>query len=490
MTKNHYLALDLGAESGRAILGTIQKDKLRLTETYRFPNGPIKLTDGIHWNIRRLWNEIQMGISASVKAAPLTSLAVDTWGVDFALLDKHDALLESPFHYRDSRTDGVPDIAFSRMARERIFAQTGIQVMQFNTLYQLLAMVQQKSPLLDAAQTFLTIPDLFNYWLSGVKCCEFTNATTTQCFDPLHRTWSYALLEALDIPTHFLPSVCEPGTNLGILLLPEIVDKSWDGNVQVIAPACHDTGSAVASVPAENEDFAWISSGTWSILGAEVKEPVLTNKALDYNFTNEGGVCGTWRLSKNITGLWLVQECKREWNLSYDELTNLAVQAKPFLAVIDVDDDSFLHPGNMPEKIQWFCSSSNQNVPQTQGEIIRVVLESLALKYRFVLDRLEDLTDKHFEPLHIIGGGTKNRLLNQFTANVTHRSVITGPIEATASGNILMQALSLGDLDSLKDARQVVRRSFVIEEYRSENHTDWDDSYAKLIALLGNQNHE
>ena len=478
-----YLALDLGAESGRAIVGTLENGVLSLTETHRFSNAPVRLPDGLHWDVLRLWSDIQVGIASSAAKYPLASLALDTWGVDFALLDRNGALLGNPFHYRDIRTKGMPEEAFRRIPRGQIFAQTGIQFMQINTLYQLLAMSFQKSPLLDVAETFLTIPDLFNYWMSGKICCEFTNATTTQCFDPVHRSWALSLLETLDIPTRILPTVCEPGTALGSLL-PEVAANSGVGSIPVIAPACHDTGSAVVAVPAENKDFAWLSSGTWSIMGCEADTPRMDESALAYNFTNEGGVFGTWRLSKNIMGLWLVQECRREWNLSYDELTQLAAQAVPFLAVIDPDDPSFLHPGGMSEKIRAYCTKTHQTIPQTKGEIIRVSLESLALKYRLVLERLESLTGKHLTPLHIIGGGTKNKLLNQFTADSTQRTVVTGPIEATAIGNILMQAITLRHIGKLSEARGIVRFSFSPEIYHPNQRGGWDEAYQKLLKLL------
>ena len=478
-----YLALDLGAESGRAILGTIEDGRLALAEVHRFANIPVSLPDGLHWDIQHLWSEIRTGIGLSAVRAPLASLGLDTWGVDFALLDKDGTLLGDPHHYRDTRTDGMLEEAFRRIPREAIFAQTGIQFMQLNTLYQLLSMVVTKDPQLEVAQTFLTIPDLFNYWLSGKITCEFTNATTTQCFNPLSRSWAFPLLETLGIPTYIFPSICEPGTSLGSLLSP-IASETGVGSIPVIAPACHDTGSAVAAVPANQADFAWLSSGTWSILGAEVREPTLSAKALAYNFTNEGGVCGTWRLSKNITGLWLVQECKREWNLPYDQITHLAAAAKPFLAVIDPDSTLFLHPGHMPEKIRKFCEDTGQTVPMTRGEVVRVALESLALKYRFVLERLEELAGRRLEPLHIFGGGVRNCLLDQFSADATGRMVIAGPVEATAIGNILMQAIMMGDLDSLQDARQLVRHSFGIEEYHPGLGDGWESAYQKLKSFL------
>jgi rhamnulokinase len=490
MTASHnYLAVDLGAESGRTIVGSLLNDNLTLSETHRFANGPVRLNDSMHWDVLQLWSEIKSGIAATVKnGTQLEGIGLDTWGVDFALLDRNHSLLSNPFHYRDVRTDGMLNDAFRRVARAEIFLNTGIQFMQINTLYQLLAMAVQKSPLFEVAKTFVTIPDLFNYWLSGEITNEFTNATTTQCLDPRTRDWANPVLDAMQIPTHLFKPVTDPGTQLGTLL-PQVAEETGAGGVRIVVPACHDTGSAVVAVPAQNEDFAWISSGTWSIMGAEVREPCLTEKALEYNFTNEGGVFGTWRLSKNIMGLWLVQECKRTWahqgdDLSYDEITRMASDAKPFLAVINPDDNIFLHPSDMPGLIRKFCADSNQSVPQTNGEIIRVALESIALKYRWVLERLEELAGKPFAPIHIIGGGTKNRLLNQFTANATNRAVVTGPVEATAIGNVLMQAIGLGHLGSLNDARAVVRASFDVEEYNPTYDDGWDAAYSKLLVLM------
>lgn len=491
MTKTrNYLAVDLGAESGRTIVGSLAEGRLTLTETHRFGNGPVRLPDGLHWDLLRLWSEIKtgLGISSARFNQSLESIGLDTWGVDFALLDSQGALLSNPYHYRDGRTDGIFEEAFQRMSRAEIFSHTGIQFMQFNTLYQLLAMVMSHSPLLDTAKTFLTIPDVLNYWLSGEITNEFTNATTTQCLDPRQRDWSTPLLKAMNIPSSLFGSISEPGTKIGTLL-PAIAEETGASGVQIVLPACHDTGSAVVAVPAENQDFAWISSGTWSIMGAETLEPVVNAKALTYNFTNEGGVFGTWRLSKNIMGLWLVQECKRSWahegqDLSYDEITRLASEAKPFLAVIDPDDERFFRPGDMPARIQKYCADTAQAVPQTQGEIIRVALEGLALKYRLVLERLEELTGKRLAPLHIIGGGTRNRLLNQLTADATHRTVVAGPVEATAIGNLLMQAIGLGHLGSLPQARATVRSSFPVEEVPSRLDDRWDQAYSMLLRLI------
>jgi len=481
----NYLAIDLGAESGRTIVGTLDDKQLTLTETHRFANGPVRLNDGLHWDVLRLWSDIKEGIGRSKE---IESIGLDTWAIDFALLDKNNSLLSNPFHYRDARTDGMIDEAFKRLPRAEIFSNTGIQFMQINTLYQLLAMSIQRSPLFDVAKTFVTIPDLFNYWLSGELTNEFTNATTTQCFDPRKRDWATPVLDAMEIPAHLFKPVTDPGTRIGTLL-PSLAEETGAGAVPIILPACHDTGSAVVAVPAKNQDFAWLSSGTWSIMGAEVHEPSLSAKALEYNFTNEGGVFGTWRLSKNIMGLWLVQECRREWmrqgeEMSFDALTQLAAESEAFMSVVDPDVGEFIHPGDMPYRIQKFCADTNQRVPQTKGQIVRVVLESIALKYRLVLERLEELTGKRFDPLHIIGGGTKNKLLNQFAADSTGRTVVAGPVEATAIGNILMQSIGMKHLGSLVDAREVVRASFEPEIYEPNRKADWDEAYARLQKVM------
>jgi rhamnulokinase len=487
---HNFLAIDLGAESGRAILATLDDQHLSLTDIHRFPNGPVRLPAGLHWDILRLWSEIKtaLHIVTHQHQVQLAGIGIDTWGVDFGLLDRTGALIGNPYHYRDSRTDRMVEEAFKRLPRERIFDLTGIQFMQLNTLYQLFSMVVRSAPSLQIAETFLTTPDLLNYWLSGRKACEFTMATTTQCYDPRRCEWSQPLLQALGIPTRIFPEVVQPGTVLGAVL-PEIAAETGCGAVPVIAPACHDTGSAVAAVPADKNNFAWISSGTWSIMGAEASDPIVNAQSLKYNFTNEGGVNGTWRFSKNIMGLWLVQECRRTWarageELSYAEITQLAVEAEPFRSIIDVDAADFFQPGDMPSRIQKYCERTGQPVPQTKGAIIRCALESLALKYRWVLDRLEEMLGNSLNPIHIIGGGTQNRLLNQLTADATSRSVITGPIEATAIGNVLMQAVALGHLKSLDEARAVVRHSFKPETYEPQTSEKWDVAYEKLLNLL------
>lgn len=489
---HNFLAIDLGAESGRAILATLDDQHLSLTDIHRFANNPVRLPDGLHWDILRLWSEVKtaLHIATHKHNVQLAGIGIDTWGVDYGLLDRQGALIGNPYHYRDSRTDGMVEAAFKHLPRERIFDLTGIQFMQLNTLYQLFSMVERQSPALEIAETFLTTPDLLNYWLCGRKASEFTMATTTQCYDPRRCEWSQPLLQALGIPVHIFPDVVQPGTVLGDVL-PDIAEETGCGRVPIIAPACHDTGSAVAAVPAENKHFAWISSGTWSIMGAEARDPIVNAQSLKYNFTNEGGVNGTWRFSKNIMGLWIVQECRRAWaradeDLSYTELTQLAAHAAPFRSIIDVDADDFFQPGDMPTRIQQYCARTNQPIPQTKGEIVRCALESLALKYRWVLDRLEEMLGHRLEPIHIIGGGTQNRLLNQITADATHRSVVTGPIEATAIGNVLMQAVALGHLKSLDEARAVVRHSFKPEKYDPQTASEWDAAYQQLNNVMRN----
>ena len=497
-----FLALDLGAESGRAVLGQFDGQCLRLSEVHRFPNGPVRLPDGLHWDVLRLWTEIKRGLALAVQehGADLAGIGLDTWGVDFGLLDRDGALISNPYHYRDSRTDGMLDEAFRRVPREEIFAQTGIQFMQINSLYQLLAMVVGRSPALDIADTFLTMPDLFNYWLTGRKVCEFSIATTTQCYDPRapHSPqvwgargaggWAIPLLERLGIPTHIFPEIVPPGTVLG-RLLPAVAEEVGVSGLAVIAPACHDTGCAVAAVPAEGSDFVYLSSGTWSLMGAELPEPVINEQSLAFDFTNEGGVGGTFRFLKNITGLWLVQECRRTWarqgeELSYDDLTQMAAQAKPLQSLVDPDYGEFLKHGDMPARLRAFCQMTDQPVPQSKGEVIRCALESLALKYRWVLERLEEILGRRLEPIHIVGGGTQNWLLNQFAADATARRVVTGPIEATAAGNVITQMMALGHIASLEEGRQIVRNSFDVVTYEPAGGTEWDGAYGRFVAVM------
>ncbi len=487
-----YLAIDLGAESGRVILGTLENGRLQLEEVHRFANNPVTTPDGLHWDVLRLWSEIKVGITLAIRkhSQNIVGIGVDTWGVDFGLLDKNGGLLGNPFHYRDSRNDGMVEEAFLRISREQIFENTGIQFMQINTLYQLFSMVKNSAETLQAADKLLMIPDLFNYWLTGIKVSEFSIATTSQCYDPRLGGWSQPVLNALGIPANIFAPIVQPGTLLGPLL-PALAHEIGASSISVIAPACHDTGSAVAAIPSaqDSKDYAWISSGTWSLMGTDSSAPVITPESLKCNLTNEGGVFGSIRLLKNITGLWLVQECRRTWasqgdELSYGDLTDLAAQASPLRSLIDPDAPEFSHPGDMPDRIRAFCRRTSQPVPETRGEIIRCALESLAMKYRSVLEMLEKVTGRSMQVLHIVGGGTKNRLLNQFAANGTGLRVVTGPVEATAIGNILMQAIALGHIDSLESSRQVVRQSFEVETYQPQEREAWNEAYQRYQTVV------
>ncbi len=495
-------AVDLGAESGRVMRAAFDGRVLQLAEVHRFSNVPVRVLNTLYWDPLRLFAEIKTGLAQCAKLAPLNGVGLDTWGVDFAFLGRGDELLGNPVHHRDRRTEGMLDRAFQRVLRAEIFERTGIQFMALNTLYQLLAMVESRSPVLEAAQTFLTIPDLFNFWLSGQKVCEFSNATTTQLYDqralagkrtptsPDVGDWAWTLMRQLNIPAHIFPVVVKPGTVLGPLL-PAVAEELGIESIPVIAPACHDTGSAVAAVPAQVERYAYISSGTWSLVGVETETPVITPQSLAYNFTNEGGVGGTVRLLKNVMGLWLLQECRRAWaqqgaDYSYAQLKQLAENSAPFGSLVDPDADEFLPPGDMPARLQALCRRTRQPLPVTYAALARCIFESLALKYRWVIEKLESLVGYRLEVIHVVGGGSHNELLCQLTADATGRPVIAGPVEATALGNALVQAMALGELASLAEARQVIRNSFtpITYEPRPASAAAWDEAYGRFVELL------
>ena len=489
-TGTAYLAFDLGAESGRAVLGWLADDELRLEEVHRFANGPVRVGDSLHWDVLRLWSEVQRGLALAAARAGdgLASLGVDTWGVDFGLLAADDSLLGNPHHYRDPRTDGMLEAAFAVTPRDEIYRQTGIQLMQLNTLYQLLAMVRADSPALASARHLLMMPDLLNFWLSGVKANEFTDATTTQCYDPRGERWATGLLERLGIPTGLFGDIVPPGTALGPLR-PSVAADAHCPPVQVIATASHDTASAVAAVPAAATDYVYISSGTWSLMGIESPAPVISDASLRANLTNEGGVAGTIRLLKYIMGMWLVQECRRAWaaegkTYTYDALTALAEAAPAFGPLINPSDARYLAPGEMPARIQAACRESDQSVPDTPGALVRCVLESLALEYRRVIDLIETIVSRPMTAVHIVGGGSRNRLLNQLTANATGRPVIAGPVEATATGNILVQAIATGRLASLREGRDLLRRIVETTTYEPRDGAAWDAVYERYLGLV------
>jgi rhamnulokinase len=496
-----YLALDLGAESGRGLLGRFDGERLTLDEVHRFPNGPVKLLDTLHWDLPRLWDEMKAALrKAAVVSAGLDGVGVDTWGVDFGLVGRGDTLLGNPVHYRDARTDGMLDEAAKRVPRERIYEITGLQFLPFNTVYQLLAMRRAGSPLLDVAETLLMMPDLFGWLLTGRRAGERTDCSTTQLLDPRTGRWSDELCRALDLPRAILPELIDPGTELGPLrasVAEEVGLPVTGAGLSVIAPGTHDTASAVAAVPAKTDappgappDWCYLSSGTWSLLGVEVPRPVITDETRRCNFTNEGGVAGTTRLLKNIMGLWLVQECRRTWarggrEWSYEELVAEAAAARPFASLVDPDDATFLHHGDMPARLAAYCKKTGQPAPADVGGFVRCAMESLALKYRWAVERLEAILGTTIKTVHIVGGGSRNALLCQFTADACGRPVHAGPVEATAAGNVLLQLMARGKLATLADARSVVARSFPVTVYEPRDPAAWDAAAGRFAGLVG-----
>jgi rhamnulokinase len=477
-----YLAFDLGAESGRAIRGELSGRQLTVEELHRFPNTPIRDGESLCWDTDRLWAEIRHGLEVAVRQQNLTldGIGVDTWGVDFGLLGADGKLVERPRHYRDSRNNGMVEKVCECVPREEVFGYTGIQFMQINTLYQLYSMKLAGSAALDAGRRLLHIPDLFNYWLTGVAKSEATIASTSQFFNPVAMDWATELLHRLDLPAEILCPLIPPGTLLGGMLEPP--------HTPVYATAGHDTASAVAAVPAEEGDnWCYISSGTWSLMGLEMDRPVIDSESLALNLTNEVGAGGKIRLLKNIAGLWLLQECRRAWSLegaqyTYEQLTRMAGEARPFTAAID--PDAFLEPGEMPRKIAAHCRETAQEAPAEHAEYVRTILESLALRYRHVLESLETLGKRKIEVIHIVGGGSRNALLNQFVADCTGRRVVAGPSEATAIGNILVQAMGAGELAGLNDIRAVVRSSFAPIAVEPHPSAGWEQAYERYRARL------
>ena len=470
---SRFLAIDLGAETGRAILGTLEGGRLTLEELHRFPNTPVRLLTGLYWDTLRLFHEIRQALSicGRERKLALDGIGIDTWGVDFGLLGSDGALVDDPRHYRDSRTNGMLEKTFAVVPRQEIFAETGIQFMPLNTLYQLHAMRLSGSPALNAATKLLFMPDLFNYWLTGEMRAEVSIASTSQFYNPVKKQWASGLFRRLDLPERILPELMLPGTRLGTLL-PEIAESSGlSSNVPVYATACHDTASAVAAVPAEGDGWCYISSGTWSLMGVELDAPVINQQSLALNFTNEVGAGNKIRFLKNIAGLWLLQECRRAWTLAghehnYEELSKLAALAPSARELID--PDAFPEPGRMPERIAEYCRARGWQAPDQPGGMTRLILESLASTYRKVLNNLEALLSRPINRVHIVGGGSRNQLLNQLAANATGRTIIAGPAEATAAGNILVQAIGAGAVSGLSEARQIVERSFALETYQPE----------------------
>lgn len=496
MAQKAYLAVDMGASSGRHVLGLFDGQKLQLEEVYRFENGPVETAGRLYWDLLGQWTNVRQGLRAagSKCGSSVVSVGVDTWGVDFGLLGRGDELLGNPYQYRDSRTNGMLEKAFGIVSRDEIFRHTGLQFMQINTLYQLLAMKLSGSPLLDIAETLLMIPDLFHWLLTGVKCNEMTDASTSQCYNPVKGDWATELLDRFSLPTRILAKITQPGTVLGPMRTGLIADTGLTA-AKVVLPGTHDTASAVMAVPAQSRpgvkpDWCYISLGTWALMGIESPTPVVNDAVLKLNFTNEGGVGGTTRILKNITGLWIVQECRRVWNqaganLDWEALNQLSAAAKPLQSFINPDAAEFGVPGDMPEAIREFCRKTNQPVPEDKGAVLRAALQGLALRFRQVLGMCEDLNGSRIETIHIVGGGTKNRQLCQFAADACGRRVVAGPIEATAIGNVMMQAVASGDVASIAEAREVIRRSFPVEEYQPQNTAAWDEVYAKFVKIAG-----
>jgi rhamnulokinase len=492
MAETVYLAIDLGAESGRVMAGIWNGRRIRIEELHRFSNGPVALGETIRWDVLGLWSEIQHGLALAGKkfGKQIVSVGADTWGVDFVLLNKQDEILGQPYHYRDARTNGLIAKAFKKVSRAEIFAQSGLQFMEINSLYQLLAWQKSSPEILDTADTLLFMPDFLHWCLCGAKKAEFTIASTSQFVHPLKRNWSLPLLKKLGLPVHFLPRIVSPGTTLGVIR-KSLAEHTNLAGVKVVAPPSHDTASAVAGVPTANtgrSNWAYISSGTWSLMGVEVKQAVLAPRALALNMTNEGGLDGTYRLLKNIIGLWLVQQCKRSFQAAgrkydYAQLAQMAATTKPLRSLVNLNDPRFLNPPDMPKAIQNFCRETKQPVPKTDGELIRCCYESLTLKYRETLGSLEELTGNKIETVHIVGGGSRNTLLNQFTADACQRPLVTGPVEATALGNLLTQVRASGELGSLAEMREVVRKSSGVNYCEPAATAAWNEASARFAPL-------
>lgn len=484
------LAFDYGASSGRAILGGFDGNKLTLNEVHRFSNDPVMVNGTFYWDVLRLYHEMKKGILECVKSGngDIAGIGVDTWGVDFGLLGASGELLGNPVHYRDDRTEGIIEEVYKLMPKREIFERTGIAFQKFNTLYQLFAMKFSNSPVLEKASTLLFMPDLLRYFLTGEKLTEFTIASTSQMLDAKNGGWDISMLSKLGLPDNIFTEIINPGKVTG-KVSKSVCEELGVGSIPVIAVAEHDTGSAVVSVPAEEGKYAYLSSGTWSLLGVELDKPIINDDIYNLNYTNEGGFNNTVRLLKNIMGLWIYQECRRDWEkkgetFSFDELDRMVTEAEPFVAFIDPDNDLFYSPGQMPDKIVEYCSRTGQRVPENKAQILRCVIESLALKYRQALEGLEKVVGYRIPVLHVVGGGCKNVILSQFTANAIGRPVKAGPVEATSTGNLACQLIALGEVANLSQARAVVRESFPTKNYLPEDGERWEEAYERFIKVV------
>jgi len=481
-----YVALDFGAESGRTIVGRFDGDQLSIEPVHRYANTPVRMAGTLYWDFPKQLGDIFAGMRRASVDGPVASVAVDTWGVDYGFIDGRGRLIANPVHYRDTRHEGMLEVAFETVPREEIYAATGIQFMSINTLYQLLSEVRAEDPILEQADKLLMMPDLFNHFLCGASVAEYTEATTGQTLDPWTHDWARPLFDRLGIPTHFLPEIVDPGTVLGPLL-DEVAENTGLAGTDVVAGASHDTPSAVAAIPLASPSTAYISSGTWSLVGLEVPEPVVNEKTLAANLTNEGGYGGTITLLRNVMGLWLLQQSRKalwpgEDAPSYEEICTLAETGPPGTAFVDPDDERFLWPGDMPTRIREFCDETGQPVPFETATLWRVIFESLALKYAWVVDRLGDATRQAVDQIHIVGGGSQNELLCQVTADISGLPVVAGPVEATAIGSVAIQAITAGELRDLVQARELIARSFPMRSY--EPSGDWSEARSRFAEML------
>ena len=489
MVKN-FLAIDLGATSGRSIIGKVGDGKIEMKELTRFPNNIRKIRNHYYWNIFDLFEEIKKAIKACVKeGVKVESIGIDTWGVDFVMIGDDGNILGLPYAYRDPHTEGAPQEYFEKiLPREEVYGLTGIQIMDFNSLFQIYAMRKENSSILKSAKNLLFMPDALSYLLTDKMVTEYTIASTSQILNPYTKQMEAKLLDPVGLWPGTFPEVVMPGVTIGTLT-DDIAQETGAGKLPVVAVAGHDTASAVAAVPAKNERFAYLSSGTWSLMGIETKDPIINETSMKLNFTNEGGVDGTTRFLKNITGMWLLEECRRIWEseegvkYNYPELVQMAHSVDAFHSLIDPDDPVFSHPKSMPKAISEYCAKTGQKIPETHSEFIRTIFDSLALKYRYVLDMLRSVAPFQIDVLHVIGGGSQNALLNQFTANAIGIPVIAGPSEATAIGNIMMQAQASGMVSSLWQMRELIASSIYTQTFKPENPALWAEVYERFVRV-------
>lgn len=478
------LAIDLGASSGRVMLGIYDGESIKVEELHRFSNDPVILNGTMYWDFLRLFHEIKQGLIKAKAYGAIDSLAVDTWGVDFGLLDVHGTLLENPVHYRDCRTKGMLEKSFQQIDKDFFYQLTGNQFMEINTVFQLLSLLKMRKDLLDRADQLLLMPDLFHYFLCGAKKSEYSIASTTQLLDARKKEWSTEIMEALEIPAHLFSDIVPCGTKLG-QLQPTICEELGISPIEVIAIAGHDTQSALAAVPSNTDDFIFISCGTWSLFGTELEEPIIDERSAAFNITNEGSSNGKISFLKNIIGLWLIQESRRQWiregkKYSFEHLEQMAIAAKPFQCFIDPDASEFVPAGNLPRRIQSFCKQTKQNTPQSEGSVVRCINESLAFKYRKAFEEIKICTGKDYSKIHMVGGGTRSRLLCQMTANACGCPVIAGPSEATVLGNIGMQLYALSAVGSPSQIRELITRSSEVTIYHPQDEKIWNEAYEKF----------